>query len=298
MICTVFGPLQVELIEKEEQRQVKRVETAMDRWNSSRKPPQKKRPHLKKNAGPTGKPPVDPKSKFSRFRSNFQTSNAVGDQATKPTAPAQQDKTDSTVSEETTKPAVPALAVKMGPPSISLASRPTAGQKVQDRPASDQGARATAAPARPASDGQKVRPSPAGTSSGDSLPLASGQCRGSDSQKVCPSPAGTSSGDSLPLASGQCRGSDGQKEHPAPSAGTAELLSAAASKTERPNSDTPKTRQSGAPPASDKLSNTKSQSLPQSKGPSTSGPGFPIKQPVKVHVKKTSTDDSKQAWDG
>nr|KAG5687377.1 hypothetical protein BaRGS_019881 [Batillaria attramentaria] len=89
-------PKPVELIEKEEQRQVKRVETAMDRWNSSRKPPQKKRPHLKKNAGPTGKPPVDPKSKFSRFRSNFQTSNAVGDQATKPTAPAQQDKTDST----------------------------------------------------------------------------------------------------------------------------------------------------------------------------------------------------------
>ncbi|XP_076458276.1 polycystin-1-like [Babylonia areolata] len=156
----------VEGLDKEEQRQVGRVQIACNRMSSK----QGRKAGAKKD--PQGKPPVNPKSKLSRFRLNFQNSHK--DQSSE----------------------VGGARQVFTPPPTS--SRDVEGpSNIMMRTFSDQGARSFGLPERPASESQKVRPSAPGSQAGvkDTFPGSASQ-RSQPSGSNARTRAGVSAGSS------------------------------------------------------------------------------------------------------
>ena len=128
---------QMETLEKEEQRQVGHVQIALNRWSSEQDKKAAASGTKKKNSGrPLGKPPVDPKSKLSRFRSNFQSSNSEASAA-------------KAVQRQSVTP----------PPSSSPSKPGLAPTKAIVRTLSDHGGQSFSLLERPSSDSQRERPS-------------------------------------------------------------------------------------------------------------------------------------------
>ncbi|XP_070182767.1 polycystin-1-like [Littorina saxatilis] len=128
-LLTLLGTMEV--LEKEEQRQVGRVQIACNRW-SSEEDNQTSLSQKKKGGVTARKPPLDPKSRVSRFKSNF---------------------------EEQSSPKV-VQRQSLTPPAFSSPNRPGAAvpKKPMVRTLSDQGAKSFGMTDRP--DTQKVQPAP------------------------------------------------------------------------------------------------------------------------------------------
>ena len=124
----------METLEREEQRQFGHVQIAINRWSSQQDKKAAASGSQKKSRGqPRGKPPVDPKSKLSRFRSNFQSSSSSEAPAAK------------------------------GAQRQSVTPPPCSGPGLEEgkamvRALSDHSAPSSGLPNRPASDGQRERP--------------------------------------------------------------------------------------------------------------------------------------------
>lgn len=150
----VFCDLQVESLEKQEQLQVGKVQAAVNRWCNQHKQKFKKDGGAKvkrKGVGSgnskdandtTQKPPIDPSSKFIRFRNNFQHGLSV----------IASNKVSTLASTSQLKPHTPNASTHKGPSDVR--------QELQ-RSASDQHGHSgiPSLPVRSLSDGQNVKSS-------------------------------------------------------------------------------------------------------------------------------------------
>ena len=140
--------LQMEILEKEEQRQIDNMENAFDHWGieqdkKSTSPTAKKK---SLSGETTRKPPVDVKSKFSKFRLNFQNSEQ----------------------------SVASQRQSFTPPPLSSSDRADGINQAMQRTFSDQGGTSFEIPARPSSDSQRMRPFPGVATSTTAAPAEQG----------------------------------------------------------------------------------------------------------------------------